>query len=32
MCMLVSWRDAIENDSTVPMFRIIFFAILLLTG
>ena len=22
MCMLVSWRDAIENDSTVPMFRI----------
>ena len=32
MCMLVSWRDAIENDATVSMFRIIFFAILLLTG
>ena len=32
MCILESWRDAIENDPTVTMFRIIFFAILLLTG
>ena len=32
MCILEPWRDAIENDPTVTMFRIIFVAILLLTG
>ena len=26
------WRDAIENDPTMTMFRITFIAILLLTG
>jgi hypothetical protein len=32
MSILEPWRDATENDPTVTMFRITFFAILLLTG